>query len=126
MVAKWIRGIATLTLCLAIGGHWFCLQSIAWANMLASYSQSCSLPEAVAKTFDGGHPCDLCKQISKARSQEKRQETRTVGARTDLVCHIERVLIWPHSIAFEYPHANYRARLVFCETPDPPPRRQLV
>jgi len=39
--------------------------------MVVAYAQGDSLPHAVAKTFDGKHPCDLCKQISKSKKSEE-------------------------------------------------------
>jgi hypothetical protein len=53
------------------GGHWSVLQGIAWAKMLIEYSQADGLREGIVKTFDGEHPCEMCKSISKGRGSEK-------------------------------------------------------
>lgn len=58
------------------GGQWGILQGIAWAKMLVDYSQADGLREGIKKTFDGEHPCELCKSISKSRESEK-QDPRT-------------------------------------------------
>jgi hypothetical protein len=55
------------------GGHWGILQGIAWAKMLVEYSQADGIGEGIAKTFDGEHPCAMCKVISKGRESEKRE-----------------------------------------------------
>jgi hypothetical protein len=60
-----------------LGGHWAVLQSVAWARMLVNYAQRDSLTVAVAKTFDGAHPCELCQTVSKGRQQEKQQDAVT-------------------------------------------------
>ena len=57
-----------------LGGHWLVLQSVAWSRMLTEYSHQDSLATAVCKTFDGRHPCPLCRQIQAGRQQEERQE----------------------------------------------------
>ncbi|HEX8311856.1 MAG TPA: hypothetical protein VF614_11095 [Chthoniobacteraceae bacterium] len=51
-------------LCAATGVHWVAVQSVAWATMLVTYSAEEQFGTAVAKTFDGEHPCDLCKLVT--------------------------------------------------------------
>jgi hypothetical protein len=52
------------------GGQWLMLQSVAWLNMVRDYSQSSTLSRALAKTFDGNHPCPLCRFIQKEKSAQ--------------------------------------------------------
>lgn len=54
------------------GGHWALLQTVAWTNMLATNLCSSSFEVAASKTFDGRHPCGLCKAISSGKQSEKR------------------------------------------------------
>jgi len=42
--------------------------------MLADNLRDASLVEAVGKTFDGKHPCNLCKQISAGKKSEQKSE----------------------------------------------------
>ncbi|HET7625733.1 MAG TPA: hypothetical protein VFM25_10770 [Verrucomicrobiae bacterium] len=58
----------------AIGSHWAILQSVAWTQMLASNLKSDSFGEALVKTFDGKHPCCLCKRISTEKKSEKKSD----------------------------------------------------
>jgi hypothetical protein len=58
----------------AIGSHWAILQSVAWTQMLADNLQAAPLCEALARTFDGKHPCCLCKQISTEKKSEKKSD----------------------------------------------------
>ena len=60
----------------AIGAHWVVLQSVAWTTMLAENLRTKSVTEAVERTFDGKHPCSLCKQIAKGQQSEKKSEFR--------------------------------------------------
>ena len=70
------RKIASLFVSLALffimGGPWAVLQTIAWAKMVVEYSRDTSVGEALSKTFDGEHPCGMCKKISKVRSEEQK------------------------------------------------------
>lgn len=65
-------------LVLSLGLHWAFLQTVAWTGMIVTYSRDASFKEAVTKTFDGEHPCPLCKVIKKGRAEEKRQEQQQV------------------------------------------------
>ncbi|MGC3956616.1 MAG: hypothetical protein QM813_01165 [Verrucomicrobiota bacterium] len=58
----------------ATGGHWAVLQTIAWADMLATNLQTESVGDALTKTFDGAHPCKMCKQIAAGKKAEKKAE----------------------------------------------------
>jgi hypothetical protein len=57
----------------SLNGHLALLQTLAWGNMLVSYSQQASLSEAAKKTFDGEHPCSLCKVVSESKKQEQKK-----------------------------------------------------
>lgn len=63
---KAARWLMVLALMVSIGLHTAAIQSAAWASMLVSYSlQKGSVAQAVADTFDGEHPCPLCKLAQK-------------------------------------------------------------
>lgn len=57
-----------------LGGHWAVLQTVAWTRMFVENVQGESVTEALSKTFDGQHPCQLCQRISKERQSEKKPE----------------------------------------------------
>jgi hypothetical protein len=63
----------------SLGLHWGLFQSVAWMRMVISYSQAAPLTEALAKTFDGKHPCSLCKEIAKGKQSEKTSEFPIAG-----------------------------------------------
>ena len=74
-----------LALFTAIGGPLALLQGVAWVNMIRDYSRSGSLTQAVEKTFDGQHPCPLCKRIATQRaSEEKVPVTLKVDKKADV------------------------------------------
>lgn len=62
---------AALAMFSIAGGHWAILQSVAWSQMLTDYARETgSVITAVEQTFDGEHPCALCRQIASARVVE--------------------------------------------------------
>jgi hypothetical protein len=63
-----------LALVALLGAHWMLLQSVAWTTMLADNLCTHSVTEAVTQTFDGNHPCDLCKAIAAGKQSEKKTE----------------------------------------------------
>jgi hypothetical protein len=109
----------------SIGLHWGLFQSVAWVGMVISYSQAAPLKEALAKTFDGKHPCLLCQQIAKGKQSEKRSESAPAGKKFEFFysgeafvfaapCHCWE-MGWPDSALVSLAH-----------TPLVPPPRQLL
>ncbi len=74
-----------LMLVLTLGLHWALLQTVAWTNMFAHNLQTGSITEAWTKTFDGKHPCQLCKQISAGKKAEKKAEFPTLVKKLEFV-----------------------------------------
>lgn len=63
-MAKIFRGLLVAALMVSIGLHWAVLQSAAWVGMAVTYSlEKGSLVEGLSDTFDGDHPCPLCKAV---------------------------------------------------------------
>ena len=73
-----------LPLICAIGGHWAILQSVAWAGMAASYLQQVDFKHALLKTFDGRHPCKLCKAVQAGKKCEQKQPLLKAETKLDL------------------------------------------
>ena len=71
---KLVKTTTALLLVLTLGLHWALLQTVAWTGMLISYSQENSIRDAISMTFDGEHPCSLCKTIKQGRTEEKQPE----------------------------------------------------
>ena len=61
------------TLMVSMGGHLALLQTIAWGNMLVDFSSQNTFATAVEKTFDGEHPCAMCKVVKKSKGDEKKK-----------------------------------------------------
>jgi len=71
-----VQLIAALLVCLTLGLHWATLQAFAWTAMIVERSQTGSLSEAIRTTFDGRHPCKLCKVVRTGQAAEKKSESQ--------------------------------------------------
>lgn len=46
------------------------MQGVAWVGMTISYSTDSGIVEGVKKTFDGQHPCRMCRAIAEVREHQ--------------------------------------------------------
>lgn len=122
LFARASRILIVLSLCANIGLHWATLQSLAWASMIVRYSQSAPLTEALAKTFDGKHPCNLCKAITKSKNAEKKSDMRTPIPKIDLICKMASRLFFPPPSGFDR-GVSVARQLARCYQPLVPPPR---
>ena len=76
IVFRTLRMVAALLVCLTLGLHWATLQAFAWTAMIVERSQTGSLTEAIQTTFDGRHPCKLCKIVRTGQAAEKKSESQ--------------------------------------------------
>src|SRR5437762_12921916 len=119
--ALWLTFV---TLTFALGGHWAILQSVAWVTMVAGYSQTAPLKAALVKTFDGEHPCSICKFVANGKKSEQKQETQKLLTKIDFFLTSSPVRLFPPAPdALHFmppPSAGARS-----ETPPTPPPRPL-
>ena len=122
MPTRLLEWLAVLTLTFVLGGHWAILQSVAWMTMVAGYSQTDPLKNALVKTFDGKHPCPICKFVAKGKKSEQKHETQKLLTKLDFILTPTRVTIYPPP-----PAPRQFSPAVFAESrnetpPTPPPR----
>lgn len=104
------------------GAQWFMLQTVAWTNMLVSFSQSTSIAKAFEKTFDGQNPCELCTHIRDAKKETEQEKAPQPEF------HIQGVLapvvtaIAPPWVPLFYPVSESIASARAQSPPSPPPR----
>ena len=94
--------------------------------MAISYSRDTSVKEGLAKTFDGEHPCKLCKLIAEAKKSGKKQEAQFELSKIDLFSfpQVRFILNPPPASGFVPAGPGFLDRT---ETPPtPPPRGFLV
>jgi hypothetical protein len=89
------RSLVLLAAVQILGGHWMLLQSAAWVGMVIDYSHRESLPAAIGKTFDGAHPCALCKQIVVGKKHEKKSGAPIPAGKIDLICEPRVIALHP-------------------------------
>ena len=118
--------LIALALASSIGLHWTFLQAVAWAGMIVSYSQEAPLGEAVVKTFDGQHPCTLCKQIAKGKRSEKKSDYKFELKKLEFPYASFAFIFHAPSSFREVRAGNDRADLLAQAPPNPPPRSFLA
>jgi hypothetical protein len=122
------RGKIFLVLALVamLGAHWALLQSVAWTAMLADNLQSSSFHDAVTKTFDGRHPCCLCKAIAAGKKSEGKTEFSFQSQKLEFPPLTEKIILISPSQFCLLPLENSAAK-IFAQKPLlPPPRAFFV
>lgn len=126
MISTIGRAATILALCFSLGLQWIALQSVAWTAMLVQNARHQPLSEAVARTFDGAHPCDLCHAVAAGKKSEQKSQVSPTYAKIDLICLLRPLRLQPPSAGYTYPHVS----LAFVEwsapPPVPPPRALLA
>lgn len=109
-------------LVLVIGAHWIVLQSVAWVGMVVAYSQRSSLTEALAKTFDGQHPCCLCKLVKEGKESEQKQDSSKLVVKIDFFLE-KHASTLTSTARYPQPAAPERQLRVRSDRPPTPPPR---
>lgn len=117
--------ITVLVLVLSLGLHWALLQTVAWTGMLVSYSRDGSFATAVSKTFDGKHPCCMCKAIESGRQEEQKQSPDKLAPDAKIKGALPAETVWqyaPVTIAALRITPALAPTSHLTEPPTPPPR----
>jgi len=114
--------LIALALACSIGLHWAFLQSFAWTTMLVDNLATTSFSAALQRTFDGKHPCALCKGVAEGRKSEKKADTllrlkKFEGMSASVVLALSLPASFPPIAA---PNASLEA---FSHAPPTPPPR---
>jgi len=84
LTGKLGRLVIALALCMATGGHWALLQTVAWSGMLIRFSQEGDFARAIVRTFDGSSPCGLCKTVQEGQKEERKKSPSHATAKVEL------------------------------------------
>src|ERR1700687_2274637 len=81
-----------MSLCAGAGVQFPFLKAVAWAGMMLHHSQTAPMRVAFARTFDGKHPCDLCKHLVKMYKSEKKdlKQSSAKSEFPDFFCSLSR------------------------------------
>lgn len=112
-----------LALLAATGGHWAVLQTVAWTNMLANNLRTDSMAAALTNTFDGKHPCQLCKQISAGKKSEKKAEIPPWVKKLEFVSGRAGFVFTAPEVSRLRPETNPSFAALIHQPPVPPPRQ---
>ncbi len=115
-----------LALVAMLGAHWALLQSVAWTAMLAGNLQSSSFQAAVEKTFDGKHPCPLCKAIAAGKKSERKTEFSFQAQKLEFPPANENFVLIAPSQFHLLPLENSSAKSFVQKPLLPPPRGFFV
>ena len=110
----------------ATGTHWLALQSVAWTTMLAENLHTTdSWQTAVTRTFDGRHPCCLCKEIAKDKQSEKKSDVQFESKKLDYSYTSFEFVFCSPSEFYEVrdPHQAVRS---LTRAPSVPPPKELL
>jgi hypothetical protein len=112
------RWLVVVALIFSIGVHWALLQSLAWGGMLITYTQESGFARGISMTFDGDHPCKLCKAIAAAKPTEPKKERQVRQASPEL-----KLALPPTGFQFRHPPYPVPGEFlrVTGATWDPPP-----
>ena len=126
MFVRFGKIFVMVALIAATGAHWALLQSVAWTTMLADNLRTHSLSESVSRTFDGKHPCPICRAIAAAKKSEKKSEFTAQTQKLEFPPAKENfVLIAPSHFQL-LPVANAFAESLLQQPLTPPPRGFLA
>jgi hypothetical protein len=118
--------ILVLVLACSLGLHWVVLQSLAWSSMLADNLRHDSLAQAVTHTFDGQHPCCLCKAIAAGKKSEKKREFAPSFKTLEFPPAPEELALTSPAHFALPTAADIMARTFSENPPTPPPRPALA
>ena len=93
--------------------------------MMIQNAQQASFCEAVKRTFDGAHPCNLCKRISRAKGTEKKHDNQ-LTIKADLICVVRQLALLPHFAPVDYFALVSSLVAAPQQPPSPPPRAELA
>jgi hypothetical protein len=126
VLARFSKFLVVVALITTTGLHWAVLQSVAWTTMLANNLRTQSLAEAVTRTFDGKHPCCLCKTIAAAKKSGKKTEFALQIPKIEFPPSPENAFLAAPSRFQLSPLTNSSAESLTVRPPTPPPRGFFV
>ena len=113
---------------LATGSHWDLVQTFAWGRMIATYSQTMPLAQAIKLTFTPDNLCGVCESVSEAKQQQDTtlpSDAKSAG-KILMVFQPQPMLVAEVSSSEKWTPAEMRPSLMDRSPPPVPPPRVLV
>jgi hypothetical protein len=119
--------LVVAALVVSIGLHWAVLQSAAWVGMAVAYSvEKGSLSEGLSDTFDGNHPCRLCKAVDEGKNDNDKSGEKSPIKKLEVLIVRRISLIPPNGFSIQYASLDERPVLRESVPLRAPPRIRLV
>jgi len=118
-LSKYLLIVALAT---SIGLHWMILQTVAWTTMLAANLSCENFSTAVSNTFDGQHPCCLCKAIAAGKKSEKKSDSALGKLKLEYPSLTKNFRLFGPNIFKPFASENQVAESLCSKPPLPPPR----
>jgi hypothetical protein len=125
-VKRLAKFLIVTALAASIGLHWALLQSVAWSSMLAANLRSASFAQAVQLTFDGKHPCCLCKAIAREKASEQKSDSQLSLKKLEFPPAAALAAREPAALFPVLTKGDLFARVRLLAPPTPPPRSCLA
>lgn len=126
---KWLQSAGKMLLVamliVSMGGHLALVQTVAWGTMLMDFSsKEASFSEAVGKTFDGEHPCELCKVVKKSKESEDKKPLLKAEMKMEITLPAPVKVPFPKSTDAVFLTSSFTADFteVYLAVPMQPPR----
>jgi len=94
--------------------------------LAANLSSQESLTEAVSQTFDGEHPCPLCKAIAAAKKSEKKSDALTLKLKIEYPPVADNLVLVAPKILKTFQVDCWFADSLSMQPAVPPPRSFFV
>jgi hypothetical protein len=129
-VLRLAKALLIAVLLISISAPWAILQSAAWLGMAVAYSvEEGSVGEGLSMTFDGEHPCPLCKFVKAETSKEGNSKQESSVNQPSLKQHLfvqTNDLILTPPAGRKIPAAENQIPLRRANVPSLPPPRISV
>ncbi|HTS19933.1 MAG TPA: hypothetical protein VMP11_20325 [Verrucomicrobiae bacterium] len=122
MTARVRSAVLIFVLLAGTGAHWCALQSLAWTRMLAENLRTVPFAEAVVRTFDGRHPCSLCKVIANASKSPKKTDFLQPLPKLEFPLATQAMLLVTPRRSHFVPASDEFVDSLSQQPPTPPPR----
>lgn len=122
MRSRFSSFFGALALLQIVGGHWALFQTGAWVGMIVQYSQRDGLTAGLTQTFDGDHPCSMCKAIQDGKKQEQKAPLLQTEVKKDCLAPWNRFGVFQEWVKMKYFGSGEQIEEVAFEPAVPPPR----
>jgi hypothetical protein len=111
-----------VALACSLGVPWAFLQTLAWTGMFLGNLTTRSVSAALQRTFDGEHPCALCKAINTSKKSEKKSDKLLPLKKLDGLTQTVAMVVCPRGLFSQAEAGGVMPETLAHAPPSPPPR----